>query len=58
MIRKRFGAIDEATHEILFALSLNQLTDMMEAFPDFNSIDDLTVWMRRQTIDEPPETIN
>ena len=58
MVRKRIGAIDEATEGSLYALSFDQLADLMESSADFNSVDDLTAWMRRQTIDEPPETIN
>ncbi|MGH9841297.1 MAG: Rpn family recombination-promoting nuclease/putative transposase [Blastocatellia bacterium] len=58
MIRKRVGEIDEATQGSLYALSFDQLADLMEASADFNSIDDLSAWMRKQAMDESPETIN
>jgi len=58
MIHRRFGTIDEETRKRLSTFSFDQLADLMEAFPDFSSIDDLTAWMRRQPINEPQDKIN
>ncbi len=58
MIHRRFGTIDEETRKRLSTFSFDQLANLMEAFQDFNSIDDLTAWMRQQTINEPQDKIN
>ncbi len=57
-IQRKFGAIEEETQASVRALNFDQLADLVEAFLDFNSADDLAAWLRERALADSEEKIN
>lgn len=57
-IQRKFGAIEEETQASVRALTFDQLADLVEALLDFNSADDLAVWLRERALADSEEKIN
>ncbi len=57
-IQRKFGAIEEETQANVRALEFERIIDLIEAFLDFNSADDLAAWLREHAPKDPEGKIN
>ncbi|MGH9833346.1 MAG: Rpn family recombination-promoting nuclease/putative transposase [Blastocatellia bacterium] len=57
-IQRKFGAIEEETQARVRALKFDQILDLIEAFLDFNSANDLADWLRGRAPADSEEKIN